>query len=77
MVVSVALQGLRQSKEAIPPEPFASPFNAVSRIFREQCVMFARFVQSDGCLWCLQRPDSSRRRSQTLGGYAFAPSSQG
>jgi len=46
MVVSVALQGRGHSKEVVPPEPFTSPFNAVSRIFLEQWVTFPRFVLS-------------------------------
>jgi hypothetical protein len=48
MVMSVALQAGGHSKEAVPPEPFTSPFNAVSRIFAEQWVTFPRFVLSGG-----------------------------
>ena len=48
MVVSVALQGRGHSREVVPPEPFTSPLNAVSRIFLEQWVTFPRFVLSGG-----------------------------
>jgi hypothetical protein len=46
MVFSVALQGRGHRQEPVPPEPFTSPFNAVSRIFLEQWVTFPRFVSS-------------------------------
>jgi hypothetical protein len=48
IVVSVAVQGRGHAREAVPPEPFSSPFNAVSRIFLEQWVTFPRFVLSGG-----------------------------
>ncbi|MFL6692261.1 MAG: terminase, partial [Ramlibacter sp.] len=48
MAVSVALQGRGHRKEAVPPEPFTSPGNAVLRIFLEQWVTFPRFVVSGG-----------------------------
>jgi uncharacterized metal-binding protein len=48
IVVSVALQGRGHRQEAIPPEPFTSPVNAVARIFCEQWVTFPRFVLSGG-----------------------------
>lgn len=48
MVVSVALQGRGHRREPQPPEPFASPLDAVSRIFCEQWVTFPRFVLSGG-----------------------------
>ncbi|MES2938812.1 MAG: Mpo1-like protein [Pseudomonadota bacterium] len=48
MVVSVALQGRGHKQEEVPPEPFSSPFNAVSRIFVEQWVTFPRYVLSGG-----------------------------
>lgn len=46
MLVSVALQGRGHRREALSPEPFSSPFNALSRIFLEQWVTFPRFVFS-------------------------------
>jgi hypothetical protein len=55
MLVSVAMQGRGHSKEAVPPEPFTSPFNAVSRIFLEQWVTFPRFVLSGGWSRALRR----------------------
>jgi hypothetical protein len=48
MVLSVALQGRGHRQEPVPPEPFTSRFNAVSRIFLEQWVTFPRFVFSGG-----------------------------
>jgi hypothetical protein len=48
MVVSIALQGRGHSTEAVPPEPFTNPLNAVARIFLEQWVTFPRFVFSGG-----------------------------
>lgn len=55
MVVSVALQGRGHRQEEIPPEPFTSPINAVSRIFLEQWVTFPRFVISGGWLRALRQ----------------------
>ena len=46
MVLSVALQGRGHRHEHMPPEPFTSPLNAVSRIFLEQWVTFPRFLLS-------------------------------
>jgi hypothetical protein len=46
MVVSLAMQGRGHRLEPVPPEPFAGPMNAVSRIFCEQWVTFPRFVLS-------------------------------
>jgi hypothetical protein len=48
MAVSVALQGRGHRQEAMPPEPFTSPGNAVARIYCEQWVTFPRFVLSGG-----------------------------
>lgn len=50
MFVSVALQSRGHRSESVPPEPFTSPTNAVSRIFCEQWVTFPRFVFSGGWL---------------------------
>lgn len=55
MVVSVALQGRGHRQEDIPPEPFTSHTNAVSRIFLEQWVTFPRFVISGGWLRALRK----------------------
>ena len=46
MVVSLAMQGRGHRLEPVPPEPFAGPLNAVSRIFCEQWVTFPQFVLS-------------------------------
>ena len=48
MLLSVAVQGRGHRQEAVPPEPFTSPLNAVSRIFLEQWVTFPRFILSGG-----------------------------
>ena len=45
-VLSVVLQGHGHKQEAVPPEPFTGPANAVSRIFLEQWITFPRFVIS-------------------------------
>lgn len=55
MVVSVAAQGRGHAKEPVPPEPFTSKSNAVSRIFCEQWVTFPRFVISGGWSKALRR----------------------
>jgi hypothetical protein len=44
--LSLAVQGCGHSKEPVPPAPFTGPFNAMSRILREQWVTFPRFVLS-------------------------------
>jgi hypothetical protein len=54
MVVSVALQGRGHRAEKVPPEPFTSTANAVSRILLEQWVTFPRFVASGGWLRALR-----------------------
>ncbi|HZY19949.1 MAG TPA: Mpo1-like protein [Ramlibacter sp.] len=59
MVVSVALQGRGHGREAMPPEPFTGPANAVGRIFLEQWVTFPRFVLSGGW-WRALRNASAR-----------------
>jgi hypothetical protein len=48
MAMSVAMQGRGHRQEAVPPEPFTGPVNAVARIFCEQWVTFPRFVLSGG-----------------------------
>jgi hypothetical protein len=48
IVASLAMQGRGHGREPVPPEPFTSPFNAVSRLFLEQWVTFPRFVLSGG-----------------------------
>ena len=54
MLVAVALQGSGHRKEPTPPEPFTSPFNALSRILLEQWVTFPRFVLSGGWLHAIR-----------------------
>jgi len=55
MVLSVALQGRGHLREPVPPEPFTSPIDEVSRIFLEQWVTFPRFVLSGGWLRTLRQ----------------------
>ena len=55
MVVSFALQGKGHSMEAVPSIPFASPLQAVARIFIEQWINFPRFVLSGGWLRALRQ----------------------
>jgi hypothetical protein len=61
MVFSVALQGRGHRQEPVPPEPFTSPVNAVSRIFLEQWVTFPRFVLSGGWLRALREQSAPER----------------
>jgi hypothetical protein len=46
--LAVALQGRGHRLEPVPPEPFSSPLNFVSRLFLEQWVTFPRFVLTGG-----------------------------
>ena len=48
MALSVVLQGRGHGTEEVPPVPFSSPGNAVSRIFLEQWINFPRYVLSGG-----------------------------
>jgi uncharacterized membrane protein YGL010W len=48
VVVALVLQGRGHKLEAVPPEPFTSPLNFLSRFFFEQWVTFPRFVFSGG-----------------------------
>ena len=48
MAVSVFFQGRGHRLEAVPPEPFTGPANAVARLFLEQWITFPRFVLSGG-----------------------------
>ena len=50
MAVSMILQGRGHKGEAVPPAPFSSPANALSRIFLEQWITFPRFVLT-GAWW--------------------------
>jgi len=59
MVLSVALQGRGHRQEPVPPVPFTSPLNAVSRILLEQWVTFPRFVFSGSWLRALRRQSAS------------------
>ena len=58
MGVSVALQGRGHRTEEVPPVPFSSRANAVSRILLEQWISFPRFVLSGGWSheWVRQHP---------------------
>lgn len=55
MGVSVALQGRGHRTEDIESIPFASPGQAVARIFLEQWINFPRFVLSGGWLKALRQ----------------------
>ena len=44
--VALAIQGRGHRAEPVQPQPFTSPFNALTRIFLEQWVTFPRFVLS-------------------------------
>ncbi|AXF85441.1 hypothetical protein DTO96_101172 [Ephemeroptericola cinctiostellae] len=55
MVVSVAFQARGHGKEEVPPEPFTSRTNALSRILLEQWVTFPRFVISGGWFRALRQ----------------------
>ena len=46
--VSLGLQGLGHRREQVPPEPFASPLDFLTRIFVEQFFRFPAFVASGG-----------------------------
>jgi phage terminase small subunit len=48
IVVSVSVQGRGHKLEAVPPEPFTGPANALGRLLFEQWVTFPRFVLSGG-----------------------------
>lgn len=48
MALSFAAQGFGHKREANPSIPFASPVNALARIFLEQWFTFPRFVVSGG-----------------------------
>ena len=47
-LLSIFAQGRGHRIESVPPEPFTSAGNAVSRIFLEQWITFPRFVVSGG-----------------------------
>lgn len=51
--VALAIQGRGHREEPVQPQPFTSPFNALSRIFLEQWVTFPRFVLSGGWMRAL------------------------
>ena len=54
MLLSIALQGRGHRNELVPPEPFAGPGDAISRILLEQWITFPRFVLSGGWLRALR-----------------------
>lgn len=56
-------QGYGHGREAVPPEPFAGPLNAVARIFLEQWVTFPRFVLSGAWLVALRQSGAARGRT--------------
>jgi hypothetical protein len=48
MTVSIVLRGRGHQGEPVPPVPFSSAGNAISRIFLEQWITFPRFVITGG-----------------------------
>ncbi|CAN5177929.1 DUF962 domain-containing protein [soil metagenome] len=48
LAISLIVQGRGHKLEAVPPAPFESPANAMSRLLLEQLVTFPRFVLSGG-----------------------------
>jgi hypothetical protein len=56
--VSLAIQGRGHGREPVPPEPFTSPFNAITRIIVEQWVTFPRFVFSGAWRRALRNPST-------------------
>lgn len=48
MPIAMALQGLGHRLEREPPAPFASPLEAVARVFTEQWITFPRYVLTGG-----------------------------
>ena len=58
MFLSIALQGRGHRQEAVPPEPFTSPVNAIARIFLEQWITFPRFVLSGSWLKAMGHPSA-------------------
>ncbi|HEV2443141.1 MAG TPA: terminase [Steroidobacteraceae bacterium] len=61
-VISLAIQGRGHRGEAVPPEPFTGPVNAVARILLEQWVTFPRFVLSGAWRQALRNAAGTVRR---------------
>ena len=57
--ISLALQGRGHKMEAVPPVPFESPANAMSRLLAENLITFPRFVLSGG--WYRNLIEASKR----------------
>ena len=55
MGLALALQGRGHRLEAVLPEPFSGPVNAISRLLLEQWFTFPRFVLSGGWASALKR----------------------
>lgn len=62
MAGSMVLQGKGHKGEPVPPVPFSSPANALSRIFLEQWITFPRFVLTGGWLRELRRSQVVRHQ---------------
>lgn len=56
---SLVAQGRGHRQEAVPPEPFTGPRNAVARILLEQWVTFPRFVLSGAWMRALRKPSTT------------------
>ena len=54
-IAAIGAQGQGHRREPLPPEPFAGPLNALSRILCEQWVTFPRFVLSGGWACALRK----------------------
>jgi hypothetical protein len=63
MVTSVIAQGRGHAIELVPPEPFTSKVNAVSRIVIEQWVTFPRFVISGGWATAFRRASAASQET--------------
>jgi hypothetical protein len=58
-MMSLVIQGRGHAKEAVPPEPFTGPGNAIARILLEQWITFPRFLISGGWLRALRAPKNA------------------
>lgn len=61
-VLALAIQGRGHRGEAVMPEPFTGPVNAVTRILLEQWVTFPRFVLSGAWRQALRQATGTVRR---------------
>ena len=67
------MQGRGHGREPVPPEPFTSPFNAVSRLFLEQWVTFPQLRPFRGWRDALR---SAQREGAMSGSFTFGDSNR-